>query len=211
MPPSTPIATTHAAALSRIIDNVPKGYTFYTKGMISLTKLNKLITKFHQLHIIGASPSQRHTRKKNHKANALLTLYCPSWEKEVFWLLQFTEGALDSHEKLQSVLKKPRLTWLGYELVRHSFKGKTNWTWKREAIEMSGIFGLLIEQCNRKQWHKVKNTLESAAKQPGFHGVREQTWKLYQEAIKRGYPFDLPFLYFMQKISHGEKLLIQKA
>lgn len=203
---TTPIATTTAAALSRVLDNVPKGYSRYTMGTIKVEKLGALVHKFHERHAIGASPSQRHTRKKHGRANALLTIYYPPEAEMAQWLLLFTQGALESHEKLREVTEKPRLTWLGYELVRHAFRGKTSWTWKREKTEMEGLFGLLVEQCNRRDWRNVEKTLERAAKQPGFHGVREQTWQLCQEAKRRGYNGHLPMLFYMQKHSHGERM-----
>lgn len=203
---TTPIATTTAAALSRVLDNVPKGYSRYTTGTIKAEKVSALARKLHERHAIGASPSQRHTRKKHGRANALLTVYCPPGAEIAQWLLLFTQGTLDSHENLRDVTDKPRLIWLGYELVRHAFRGKTNWTWKRERNEMEGLFGLLVEQSNRRDWKNVEKTLEKAAKQPGFHGVRGQTWQLCEEAKRRGYSGPLPILFYMQKHSHGERM-----
>lgn len=203
---TTPIATTTAAALSRVLDNVPKGYSRYTTGTIKVEKVRALAQKFHERHAIGASSSQRHTRKKHGRANALLTVYCPPYLNTAHWLLLFTQGTLDTHEILREVTEKPRLIWLGYELVRHAFYGKTNWTWRREKAEMEGLFGLLVELCSRRDYRKVQETLEKAARQPGFHGVRGQTWRLCEEAKRRGYTGPIPHLFFMQKHSHGARM-----
>jgi len=122
------------------------------------------------------------------------------------WLLQFTFGELDSPEMLTDVTDKPRLQWLGYELVRHAFRGKTSWTWRRSKEEMEGLFGWLVEKCDRRQWREVERLLQSAAREPGFHGIREQTYQLCQAAQQRGYDGPIPHLYYMQKIKHGESL-----
>ena len=203
---STPIATTHAAALARVLDNVPKGYTRYTSGTIAAAKIGALALKFHDRHAIAASASQRYTRKRHGRANALLTIYRPDASQVAQWLLLFTSGELDSNENLRLVSTKPRLSWLGYELIRHPFRGRTSWTWKREKEEMEGLFGLLVERCSRRDWKGVREVLEIAAHQPGFHGVREQTWQLCQEARKRGYEGPLPTLFYMAKTSHGKPL-----
>ena len=41
-----------------------------------------------------------------------------------------------------------------------------------------------------------------------FHGVREQSWALCQFAWQHGYREELPFLYYVHKVSHGERLLL---
>lgn len=47
-PPSTPLATSKTAALMRVLDSVPKGYTHYTSGECPQDKLPKLLLKFHE-------------------------------------------------------------------------------------------------------------------------------------------------------------------
>jgi hypothetical protein len=54
----------------------------------------------------------------------------------------------------------------------------------------------------------IKAMLERLANQPGFHGVRTQTWELCQEARRRGYEGELPFVYYVQKVNHGERLFL---
>jgi len=212
-----PISSTPAASLDRILDNVPKGYTRYTCGTIKEDKIQKLVDKFRIRHNIHASPTQRFTRKKKGRANALLTVYLPLCNADasavtisdtVPWLLQFTSGELDSHEKLLDVTDKPCLQWLGYELVRHAFRGKTSWTWRRSKEDVEGLFGRLGELCNRRQWREVEQLLQSAAREPGFHGIREQTYQLCQAAQRRGYDGPIPHLYYMSKIKHGEPVVL---
>jgi len=214
-----PISPTPAASLTRILDNVPKGYTRYTCGTIKADKIGALVNKFRIRHSIDASPAQRFNRKKKGKANALLTVYLPpppkdietvTISKPVPWLLQFTSGELDSPETLTNVTDKPHLQWLGYELVRHTFRGKTSWTWRRNKEEEVGLFGLLAEKCDRRQWREVERLLQSAANEPGFHGIREQTWRLCEAAKQRGYDGPIPHLFYMQKIKHGESIALKK-
>jgi len=107
------------------------------------------------------------------------------------------------------VTAKPCLKWLDYELVQHAFRGKTSWTWRRSKEKEEGLFGLLIEKCGRQQWRDVERLLQNAACEPGFHGIREQTYRLYQTAQRRGYDGPIPHLYYMQKIKHGEPVVLR--
>jgi len=212
-----PISPTPAASLVRILDNVPKGYTRYTCGIIKADKIGALVDKFRIRHGIHINAAQRFNRKKEGHANALLTVYFPAPKNNaaavtisepVPWLLQFTQGELDSREILSDVTQKPHFQWLGYELIRHTFQGKTRWTWRRSKADMEGLFGQLGELCNRRQWREVERFLQSAANQPGFHGVREQTYRLCQAAKLRGYDGPIPHLYHMRKIKHGNPVVI---
>lgn len=237
-PASTPIATSKTAALSRVLDSVPKGYIYYTSGTCTAGKAEKLAKKFHAQYGIGCTPAQRITRKKHGLANALLVLFWPSClESEsasdvspaeppergfaapvsglpmgtpVSWLLLVTEGSgpVWESEKLRSVQEKPRLNWLGYELVRHTVRGKTTWTWRRTKEAMENLYQLLGEQLNRHHHSAVAETLERIARQPGFAGIREQSWQLCAFARQRGYDGPLPHLFYVQKVSHGERMAL---
>lgn len=206
---STPIARTEAAALSRIVFAVSKGSSRYTSGTISADKAEYLANKFHRLHGIAATPSQRYTRKRKGLANGTLVMYWPEEAKTVHWLLLFTDGELNSHEKLRHVEVKPRLQWIRYELYRYTMKGRLSWSFKRPKGDMEALVGLLHELLNKRQHNAVERLLEQAAKQPGFRGVRNQTWELTQIAKKHGYSRELPFLFYIQKISHGDRLVLQ--
>lgn len=237
-PASTPIATSKTAALSRVLDSVPKGYIYFTAGTCAAGKAERLAQKFHELYGIGCTPAQRITRKKHGLANALLVLFWPSGlESEsasdvspaqptergsaepvsclpmgtpVNWLLLVTEGSgpVWESEKLRLVQEKPRLNWLGYELVRHTVRGKTTWTWRRTKEAMENLYQLLGEQLNRRHQSAVAGTLERVARQPGFAGIREQSWLLCAFARQRGYDGPLPHLFYVQKVSHGEKMAL---
>ena len=209
MPASTPIAKSKTAALSRITDSIPKGYCRYTFGEIKAEKAESLAQKLHQRHAIGATPSQRITRKSHGKANALLVLYQPEGATVVHWLMLFTSGELDAHEKLREVTSKPYLQWLGYELVRHPIRGGTSWTWRRPKAEMAEHYAMLDAALKKHHLGVVADHLQRIANQPGFHGVREQSWALCQHVRKNGYSGELPYLYFVQKVSHGERLQLQ--
>lgn len=210
MPASTPMARTKSAALSRVVDSVPKGYTRYMSGTVAAAKAAALARKFHQLYGIGCSPAQRLTRKRAGRANCLLVLYWPPDAEDVHWLLLATPGSgLEAESRnLRDVTANKRLVWLGYELVMRPERGRPAWTWRRTKQEMTDLYNLLQSQLSGRHYNAVAQTLTRIAHQPGFHGVREQSWELCQFAYKHGYPGELPKLFFMQKISHGEPLLL---
>ena len=234
MSASTPVARSKSAALSRVLDSIPKGYTFCTAGECSIEKMETLARKFHQLYGIACSPAQRITRKKQGLANALLVLFCPIERplavecappddlgfssasgmpvvpNRVSWLLLATKGSgpIWEQEALLSVTALPRLVWLGYELVRHSVRGALSWTWRRTKAEMADLHALLAEQTNQHFETAVADTLARVARQPGFAGVREQSWALCTFARNCGYARELPHLFYLQKISHGDRLVV---
>ncbi len=211
MPPSTPIARSKTAALARILDSVPKGYKRYTSGTVSAFKANALANKFHARYGIGCSPAQRLVRKSKGLANAILVMYWPDSAVDVQWLLLATDGTGLESEKLRLVDEKPRLSWLGYELARHSAQGRTSWTWRRPREEMAELHALVAHQANAKHLKALEETLAGIARQPGFSGVRAQSWTLCQEARRRGYSGQLPHLFFLQKVSHGERLPLARS
>lgn len=208
-PPTTPIAHNKTQAMSRVLDLIPRGYSRWLSGQVPVEKAEALAQKFHDQYGIGCTPAQRITRKKNGIANACLVLYWPEHTKTVEWLLLATQGIGLESEALRRVDAKPRLRWLGYELVRHTTRQKATWTWKRTAEQMADWYALLGSVLNRQQMFKVTSVLESVARQPGFHGIREQSWALCQFARERGFAGEIPHVYFQQKCSHGERLVLR--
>lgn len=209
MSPSTPIALSKTAALARILDCVPKGYHRYCCGAVAPTKAEALARKFHALYGIGCTPAQRIIRKGKGLANAVLVLYWPEGAQKVEWLMLATDGIGLEQETLRQVGEKPRLTWLGYELVRYPSRGRTVWTWRRTKQEMAELHALLVSQASQRHYAAVAATLDRIARQPGFHGVRNQSWELCQGVRRRGYPGQLPQLLYLQKVSHGARLMLQ--
>ena len=209
MPTTTPIARSKTAALSRILDSVSKGYNRYMQGTVKASKAESLANKFHSLYGIGCTPAERLVRKSAGAANALLALYWPDAAEDVQWMLLATPGSGLESEQLRFVDEKRRPHWLGYELVRHSANGRAAWTWRRPPQEMTELHTLLAYQCNLKQQKAIEETLERIARQPGFHGVRTQSWSLCTEARRRGYSGPLPHLFFLQKVNHGERLALK--
>ena len=208
MASSTPIARSKTAALSRVTDSIPKGYDRYISGQVKVEKAEKLLRKFSEIHKIGISPAARIVRKKSGKANALLCIFWPEDAKMVEWCLLFTLGELNAPEQLKDVGGKSRLQWLGYELIRHSSRGKACWTWRRPKGEMAEHYAFLAEKMNRRHQGEVKDALQRIANQPGFAGVREQSWALCQFAFSKGYSEPLPHIFFLQKVSHGERFIL---
>ncbi|NKA35758.1 hypothetical protein GO300_03830 [Ralstonia solanacearum] len=208
MPASTPIARCKTAALARILDSVPKGYERYISGTVKADKAQALARKFHALYGIGCSPAQRLTRKGKALANTVLVLYWPRATEQVEWLLLATDGSGVERESLRAVGETPRMNWLGYELVRHSAHERTVWTWRRPKQEMAELHALLAFQAGQRHYAALAETLERIARQPGFHGVRAQSWALFQEAGRRGYVGLFPQLFYLQKVDHGERLTL---
>lgn len=127
----------------------------------------------------------------------------------VTWLMLFTEGELSAHENLVSVTDRRRLVWLGYELVRHTDRSRESWTLRRTKTEMAEHHTVIAELSTKRRTEQLARYLQLLANQPGFHGVRIQTWRLFQDALSRGFPKDsLPHVYFVSKVSHGERLAL---
>ena len=206
MPATTPVSRSKTAALSRVLDLVPRGYQRYTSGTIKAAKAECLAHKFHALYTIGATPAQRLVRKHRGDANALLVLYWPENAETVHWLLLATDGTGMEKESWLLVTSKSRLSWLGYELVRHPTRGRASWTWRRPKSEMAEHYLMLASLTGQRNETALQGWLERLAHQPGFHGVRQQTWGLYQEAHRRGFTGVLPVIYYVQKVSHGEPM-----
>lgn len=205
MPPTTPIARSKTAALTRVLDCVPRGYTRYTRGQIKGDKIASLANKFHRLYQIGASPGQRLIRKRHGIANALLVIYWPAESEIAHWLLLVTTGSGFENEQLSLVTSKPRLHWLNYELTRYASRGRTSWTWRRGKDEMAEYYQVVESLAGSRNTSRMSAFLVSLARQPGFHGVREQTKTLFAEARRRGYAEELPVIFHVQKVSHGER------
>ncbi|WP_233272610.1 hypothetical protein [Paraburkholderia acidisoli] len=203
---TTPIARSKTAALARVLDCVPKGYCRYTCGTVKATKAEALAKKFHARFGIGCTAAQRITRKSKGRANAVLVMYWPQEAEYAAWLLLATDGNGLEDEMLRTVGSKPRMSWLGYELVLYPSAGRTVWTWRREKREMTELHALLASQIAQRQYSAVSETLQRIARQPGFHGVRTQTWELFHAVRRRGYAEELPHIFYLQKVSHGDRL-----
>lgn len=208
MPASTPISKTKSQALTRVVDVISRGYIRWMAGNVKPSKAEALAAKFHRLYGIGCTPAQRITRKKHGLANALLVMYWPESVEKVEWLVFATNGEGLAGEVLAEITDHRRLQFLGYELVRYAYDGNTRWTWRRPKAEMADHYALMAELAGKRHWNSVNEMLQRLAHQAGFHGVRTQTWDLCQEARRRGYQGELPHLFYMQKMTHGNRLVL---
>lgn len=109
-------------------------------------------------------------------------------------------------EQLRDVADKPGMVWLGYELVRRPERERTAWTWRRPASEMAEHYAFITEFSNKRHTNSVAALLQRLANQPGFHGVCEQSKRLFDDVRRRGYVADLPDLFYVRKVAHGERL-----
>lgn len=208
MPASTPIARSKTAALARVLDVIPKGYHRYTHGTVSASKAESVVRKLHLRYGVGCTPAQRVTKRKRGLANTLLVIHWPEGCQQVEWIMLATDGDGMDGETLLDVAAKPRLVWLGYELVRRPERDRTAWTWRRPSSEMAEHYALIGELSNKHYVNSLAGLLQRLANQPGFHGVREQSKRLFNEVRRRGYSDSLPNLYFVQKVAHGEHMLL---
>ena len=135
---------------------------------------------------------------------------CRPPSNTVKWLLLATDGTgpVWEQESLQPLDGKRRLIFCGYEFVRRASRGRTAWTWRRTKEEMGDWYALLGDQLARRHVPAAAHTLEMICRQPGFAGVREQSRELCKFARAKGYKGELPTLFFMQKISHGERMAL---
>jgi hypothetical protein len=205
---TTPISESKSAALSRVLDGTTKGYTHYVCGTLPALKLAAFLVKFHERYAIAASPAQRLTRQRHARANAMLTVFLPVGHDVAEWLMQVTPGAGFEDEILRDLTSKSRLNWLGYELIRYANKRRTSWTWRRPKAEMEDHYAVLRRSISLHRMDEVQALLARLSNQPGFHGVREQSKALFHEARKMGFKAEMPYLYFMSKISHGRRVPI---
>nr|MDW3662012.1 hypothetical protein [Paraburkholderia terrae] len=189
-----------------MLDVIPKGYNRYTQGTVSASKAESLARKFHLRYGIGCTPAQRVTKRKRGLANVLLVMYWPEGCQQVEWLMLSTDGDGMDGERLLGIADKPRLLWLGYELVRRPERGRTAWTWRRPSSEMAEHHALIAEHSNKRNVNSLGGLLQTIANQPGFHGVREQSKRLFEQARRHGHAGDLPHLFFVQKVPHGKRL-----
>jgi hypothetical protein len=207
---STPISRSKSAALARILDLVPRGYIRYFSGVVAPDKAVALARKFDQLYAIAATPAQRLTRKNKGLANCRLVMYWPPDALQIEWLILITDGAgLEAEtQNLRQVNYPTRMMWLGYELVLRPTAGLTAWTWRRPRETMRELTLLVSSQAMRRDWDAVTETLIRAARQPGFHGVRAQSFDLFHLARRCGYRGEAPQILFLRKIPHGEPLAL---
>ena len=71
---------------------------------------------------------------------------------------------------------------------------------------MADLYAMLATQLNQRHGSAAEQTLLRLCRQPGFAGVRQQSWGLCQFARSRGYGGRIPFLFHVQKVSHGPRM-----
>lgn len=227
-PPTTPIANSKTAAMSRVINLVSHGYQSYIAGRCPAHKMMGLLEKFHRQFGIGCSPAQRLTRKKASQPNSALVVYWPGFDASapmpdtegmqlgaamVEWLLLVTPGPRPEGERevFKATTAKPPLFWLGYELTRHAVLGKSAWTWRRNKKQMTETYAQFDTALNQRHHSRVAKQLEMAARQPGFAGIRAQGKALFEHVRRRGYAGEFPFLFYLDKQPEGVRVVIPEA
>jgi hypothetical protein len=207
----TPISPTKTQALSRVIAAVTHGYTHVCTGHITPVRLPALVAKFDSLYGIAHTKGQRVQNKRKGRANTLFAAYRPPDQylaegERLPWILLATEGTGLEHERLTHVHDHP--VWLDYELCRHNDMGEIRWTWRRRHSEMAQLYAELREDLNTQRYGEIGRMFERIARQPGFHGVRSQALQLFAFALSRRYRGPIPQLFFVQKISHGNPMVV---
>lgn len=207
----TPISQTKTQALARVLASVTHGYTRVCTVTVPPERLSALAAKFDARYGITHTKGQRVVNKRAGRANTLFAAYAPPDEYRVEnerfpWMLLATRGEGVEAERWQDVADRP--VWLDYQLCRHNDAGEVRWTWRRTSAEMTNLYAELGADLARRQHDQVARTLQRIGNQPGFHGVRAQSAALCASATSRGYEGPLPPLFFVQRVVHGEPLLI---
>ena len=209
---TTPLSENKTQALSRALTFISRGYIRSCTGLVTPSKLPRLISKFDVLYAVGATRGERVTRQRDGLANVALAVYFPPEKylavgEKLPWMLLATPG--DGVEAEVWTDAEDRPSFVGYELVRHNHSGKVRWTWRRPKSAMSDLYAELSDHLNRHQHVEVKKLLERIAHQPGFHGVRDQSQRLCDYARAHGYEGPVPTLYYIKKMPHGQKHVIE--
>lgn len=207
----TPISPTKTQALVRVLSAVTHGYTYTCTGTVPPSRLQALVAKFDSLYGIAHTKGQRVQNKRNGRANTLFAVYRPPDEylaegERLHWILLTTQGTGLEAESLIHVHDRP--VWLDYELCRHNDMGEIRWTWRRTYTEMAQLYAELREDLSTQRCGEISRLFERVARQPGFHGVRSQALRLFAYAMSRGYRGPIPQLFFVQKVAHGNPMVI---
>lgn len=76
-------------------------------------------------------------------------------------------------------------------------------------LEMAELYAFLTEKMNSRNFVQVHEALIRIYRQPGFHGVREQSMQLGLFVLGKGYKGKLPEPYFLSKVSHGNRFTLK--
>lgn len=134
-------------------------------------------------------------------------MYWPEMADRVEWLLLATDGSGLDGEALHMVDDSSRLTWLGYELVRRPARGRPAWTWRRPKDEMAELHALVASQASQRHYAALAETLGASVGNRDFMASGPNPGRCVKK-LRRGYEGELPYLFHVQKISHGERLVL---
>jgi hypothetical protein len=208
---TTPIAATKTQALARVLTAVTHGYTRVCMGRVPPEKLSRLATKFDAAYRIADTKGRRVINRREGRANTMFAAYSPPPEylllgERIPWILLATSGDGVESETWIDIADRP--VWMDYELCRHNAAGEVRWTWRRTKAEMTQLYAEIGEDLARKRHGSVEQMLRRVANQPGFHGVRAQSYGLVEYARARGYSGEAPRLYYVSGVPHGAPLYI---
>lgn len=208
---ATPIATTKTQALARVLAAVTHGYIRVCTGTVPPAKLGRLATKFDATYGIADTKGRRVINRREGRANTMFAAYSPPSEylqpgERLPWMLLATAGDGLECETWLDITDRP--VWMDYELCRHNDAGVVRWTWRRTKAEMTQLYAELGENLARQRHGSVEQALRRIANQPGFHGVRAQSYALVEYARARGYAGEVPRLYYVSGVPHGTHFCI---
>lgn len=198
---TTPITPDPSRALARALHALVSGYCYYTKGEIDRSKVVHLCEKFHEKFGIGLTATQRKARKAAGQANAMLVLLQPLNHTKAYWLLLAT-APLEG-EKMRHA-RAARLEFCDYEFFEHTAEGKMRWTVRMNKDWYQELRETLIQYRKEQDWKAFKFMVDTISKEPGYHGIREQKYKLFELASRVGYPEKTPFIPVIPKLTHGD-------
>lgn len=172
--------------MQRIQQAASRGYSLYISGTIPAVKAQPLADKFAQKYKIDANENQRSYRRRLQKSNTFLFMYPKKDSTDILWWLMATEGtgAIHDEERLIKIFDKHnRLTWENdYELVvlpKENSKHTVTWRMTRRCYQ---DWNTRIRKSIRQKYtdDKVRQSIWSLARTPGFSGIRNQVKSLYK-------------------------------
>lgn len=201
---------------------VSQGYRYWFSGKISTKEAHKVIAlqaKFATQCSTDATENQRYRRRKKGLANSQLRAWYDEKNKQLIWILLATDGIHVYSEQLQdSQNKKTRITITGYELKQTPRKNSDpRWTWMMTA-DTYDYWHAEIQQAIRKHHDdRLKQIWYSLRRVAGFHGVREQVFKLQTYALsewrrsrKGDYPYEKIYVGWVGSFNHAEIFTLEE-
>lgn len=176
--------------MQRMADLARLSHSRYIQGQIEAEKAGFFAQKMDLYYHCYADKVTAFRQRKLGFCSSRLLFFSTAGNKNLSWILMVTPGEWPTphrgNEKWQDpTTPKGRITFGGYEMVRHIRAGNANpsWTWRYTARREKDLRELVILQIRRHNNNELEKTIDSIWRSPAFAGVREQV-KKFAELIK---------------------------